>query len=219
MEYIFQVRQLSAKAFKKGPVLLKDFDLDLSKQKWLGIIGPSGCGKTSLLRTLAGLINPIEGKILLHGKSPQAWGWPHYRRQVLYIFQKPIVNDDSLFNNLKRPFQFHSAKKEFPLERAKELLERLDLKEDLWQKNARNLSVGEQQRMVLIRALLLQPKVLLFDEPTSALDEKRVDAVETLLKEETEKEDMGVILVTHQKKQAHRLCSQIISLENFMVSK
>lgn len=194
--------------------LLDDLNVTLCPGELAALWGPSGSGKTTLLRTVCGLDDPAEGHVLLHGKSPEAWGWPVFRRRVLLVAQQPVVLDAGVEANLQRPFTYQAAQKApFPLQRARALLTRLGLDEALADgRNARALSVGQQQRLCLVRALLLDPPILLLDEPTSALDADATAALQELVSEEATRRGLAALIVTHDALQAERWCHRRIDL-------
>ena len=196
-----------------GKRLIERLSLTIHSGEIVALMGPSGCGKTTLLRTLAGLICTTGGSVALRGQQPQELGWPQYRRRVLLVSQQPVLLDQSVEENLRRPFSYRSAPNGFPEARARGLLSRLGL-DSFWQTNARTLSVGQQQRVALVRALVIQPDVLLLDEPTSALDESTVASVESLLKDEVR--EAGALVITHQRSQAQRWCDRLVELDPFL---
>jgi ABC-type iron transport system FetAB ATPase subunit len=196
--------------------LIQDFNMALNSGELLALLGPSGSGKTTLLRSIAGLIDPKSGSVLFQGKDPSEYGWPEYRRSVVYIEQYPVLFKESVRDNLERPFRYAVAKNDFPLDLAKDLLRRLNLNSGILDKNAADLSGGELQRICLIRALLIGPMVLLLDEPTGSLDEHSEGTVEDLLKEEAHRRGMAAIVVTHDKRLADRLCDRTIDIVPYM---
>lgn len=179
----------------------------------MGVMGPSGCGKSTLLRAVSGLVDSSSGAILLHGKPPETWDWPRFRRKVLLATQRPTLFPGAVAQNLARPFSYASAEGAFNAARAKMLLERLGIEKDCFERDALSLSVGQQQRVCLVRALLLEPEVLLLDEPTSALDEESEAAVEQAIREETETRGMGALIVSHDPAQVARWCGRSLQLE------
>lgn len=202
-----------------GVPLLEGVGLTLGPGEILGLTGPSGCGKTTLLRAVAGLIDAARGQVRFNAKPRETLGWPQYRRRVVLVDQRPALIDDTVKANLARPFEYRTAQTPFPLARAGELLQRTGLDPERLGQAARSLSVGQQQRVSLVRALLLDPAALLLDEPTGALDEDSVSAVEGLIREEAHRNRIGVLIVTHDKALATRLCDRQIDLKNHAVSK
>ncbi len=200
-----------------GHRLLEGLDLELAAGEFVGLTGPSGCGKSTLLRAIAGLIDPATGGVRFRGESPGGMGWPQFRREVVLVAQRPALLDTSVEANLRRPFTYGTATREFPSERAHALLGRLGLGTDCMAQDALSLSEGQQQRLCLVRALLLDPAVLLLDEPTSALDEANVAAAEACVSEELERRALGVLLVTHDNDQVARWCHRGVLLDGHRV--
>ncbi len=201
---LLELRDVSIAA--GGKILLRGVNLSLQRGEIVALCGPSGLGKTTLLRAIAGLDDAAAGTISLEEKSPDEWTYPAFRRRVMLVEQRPVVFDCSIEENLRRPFSYHAASFPFPVERARDLITLLQMPDA--QQKARTLSQGQQQRLGLIRALLLQPAVLLLDEPTSALDNDAAQCVETVLREET-KNGLAIVIVTHDRAQAARLCDRV----------
>lgn len=176
-----------------GPLCFPD--LEVGAGQALLILGESGCGKTTLLYLLAGLLRPAAGEVLV-GSSNLASMTPaqgdRFRGQHIgLVYQKPyfIESLTVLDNLLVSPF---SPKKE----KAAEVAQRLDIG-GLLHKLPGRLSVGEQQRATIARAVMSQPKLLLADEPTSALDHRNCATVIGLLKEEAAANNAALVIVTH----------------------
>lgn len=189
-----------------GMRLLENLDIELYAGKACSLTGPSGCGKSTLLRTLAGLIDPSGGEILFHGEPPGAHGWPEYRRKVVFLDQQPVLLDGTVKTNLQRPFRYKTAGVPYPADAASELLEAAGIDPERLDQPARSLSVGQQQRVCLVRTLLVEPKVLLLDEPTSALDRESVSIVEEMLRDQVCARGRAALIVTHDPDQASRIC-------------
>ena len=197
--------------------LIKNLDLCVNEGEFVALLGPSGCGKTTLLRAISGLIDPMGGTVLLKNEPAPVTTWPEFRRRVVLIQQTPVLLDDTVKNNLNRPFRYQSANEQkFPEDKAVELLNNFGVDPSRMQQNAHSLSVGQQQRVCLIRALLLQPEVLLLDEPTSALDPEAVRSVEDLFVTEARHRGLSALLVTHDRSQAQRVCDRSVSLESYL---
>lgn len=192
----------------QGRLLLSGLEWELSRGQALALYGPSGLGKTTLLRVLAGLQQPLAGQVRLDGKSPAEHGWPGYRRRVVLVAQQPVLLDGTVEENLRLVFGYASASSPFDPDRALELAGSLGFEEDLLSRKARTLSVGQQQRVCLMRALLMDPDVLLLDEPTSALDPESAGRAELVLRQA----EPAVVIVSHQRDWAGRLAARSIEL-------
>lgn len=196
-----------------GVPLIEGFDLRVGPGECVAIMGPSGCGKTTLLRTVAALIHPAGGRIAYKGRTAAEIGVPAYRRRVVLVHQRPVVLEGTVRQNLQRPFRYQSCTQAFPEKAAVHWLERLGLGAEVMDRDARTLSIGQQQRLVLIRALLIEPAVLLLDEPTSGLDAETAERIEDILLDETRRRDSAILVVAHDRQQPHRWCDRIVSLE------
>ena len=178
--------------------LFHDFNLELNAGEALTVLGPSGSGKTTLLRMIAGLEQPDSGTILfdgqdLFGMSPEerrAFRLRHIGFADQYARLLPQL---TALENAQIPAA--SENKDFST-RAKELLTEFGLAKRLDHFPA-ELSGGELQRVVLARALLLEPEFLLLDEPTSALDAARSDSLLGLLRDVNRTHGTAILLVTH----------------------
>ncbi len=186
-------------------------DLRLEKgSHWL-IIGPSGSGKTTLLNMIAGLLKPEHGKILFLGTEIYALSskdLDHFRGENLgIVFQTPrFFSAMSVLQNLL--ISNYLAGKKQSKERALYLLHTLGLK-GMERKNVKELSLGEQQRLSLARALMNSPEILIADEPTSALDDKNCDELTNLLEKEANEFGTTLIIVSHDARLKSRFPNQI----------
>ncbi|MCC1496690.1 ABC transporter ATP-binding protein [Alcanivorax sp. 1008] len=183
--------------------------LSLAAAERVFIIGPSGCGKTTLLSLIAGIAVPQAGQVIFQGE--QVSGWRSSQRDRLRADQFGIIFQVfnllpylSVLDNVLLTAKF-SASRRCQAEQlsgsataeAERLLERLGLPEELWQRPATALSVGQQQRVAAARALFGRPALLLADEPTSALDSEHRDRFIPLLMEECEAAGAALLFVSH----------------------
>lgn len=166
----------------------------------LNIRGPSGVGKTTLLRILARLRECDGGEVLLQGRPWSEFTPVQWRRKVHYLSQKPVIFDGTVLDNLLKPFALVALKNSSKpdLVKVEKMMEHLFLSKDILNQDARTLSGGEASRMALIRALLVEPKVLLLDEPLAALDDEAANAVLNLIAEWVgDAGERGIALVSH----------------------
>ena len=162
--------------------------------------GPSGAGKSTFLRLINRLEEPSRGKILFRGRPLSSYTPPELRRSILFLQQTPVVIDASVRDNLLLPFGFKNncSLSRPDDEHLKGLLDEFLLKGVSLEGNARNLSVGQLQRLCLIRGLLLSPEILLLDEPTSALDEESSRVVESTAERLCRESGLTVVIVSHR---------------------
>ena len=185
-------------AYSNGSAVLDKADLSIPAGEFVLVRGPSGAGKSTLLRLLCRLEEPVQGRILFEGQPLAGFSPPELRRRVAYVQQTPVTVGGSVRDNLLLSFAFHSAQGALPpdddLLRARldsVLLQSVDL-----DRPAADLSVGQAQRVCLLRTLLMEPKVLLMDEPTSALD---LESAKTVLALARQAHDQGVsvLIISH----------------------
>jgi putative ABC transport system ATP-binding protein len=177
------------------------------------VVGPSGSGKSTLLRLLNRLADPDAGRVLYEGRDVRELDPLALRREVSLVPQLPALIDGTVHDNVAygprlagRSFDAHSC------------LELAGLDPAFEDRDASKLSVGEQQRVMLARALALDPRVLLLDEPTSALDQAARDAVESTLRDLRERTSISIVVVTHDMAQAARLAEYVVRIEGGRVS-
>ena len=175
------------------------------------VTGNSGKGKTTYLHILAGLLQPNSGEIVIdnkeitHLKGSKA---DKFRgKNIGVVFQKShFIASLSVLENLEMASWLATGKKHKV--RAKELLQKLDIAEQA-HKLPSELSVGQQQRVSIARALMNEPKVLLADEPTSSLDDKNADNVIELLETLSKEFKTALIIVTHDNRIKEKFTNQI----------
>ena len=172
------------------------------------VAGPSGSGKSTLLRLLNRLSDPDLGTVRYRGTNVREYEVLELRREVCLVPQLPALLEGTVADNVR--FAANCAAREPDLGR---LLELAGLDGSYAERDADRLSVGEQQRVMLARALALEPRVLLLDEPTSALDEDRRDAVERTLLDLRRRLDISLVLVTHDLAQAGRMADWVVRIE------
>lgn len=176
-----------------GPI-----DLSIGPGECVALSGPSGAGKTMLLRAIADL-DPNDGDVRIEGVSRERVPAPHWRRRVVYVATDAAWWTDRVGAHFLNE------------DEAARLLPRLGFVADARSWFVSRLSTGEKQRLAFLRALLLEPSVLLLDEPTSGLDHESVSLVEDLLREHLDC-GRGVLMVSHDPAQAKRLATRRIRI-------
>lgn len=187
----------------KGSKAIQFPDLQIEDNEALLICGESGCGKTTLLHLLAGLRRPAEGEIFIDGQELSALSNPkldEFRgKQIGIVYQQSyfVQSINVMDNLLVSPFSETKTK-------ALEVAKRLKI-DHLLSRYPHQLSLGQQQRLSIARAVMNNPKLILADEPTSALDDSTCQEVIHLLKDEAKRNNAVIIIVTHD----NRLKSEI----------
>jgi putative ABC transport system ATP-binding protein len=177
------------------------------------VAGPSGSGKSTLLRLLNRLADPESGRVTYEGTDVTERDPLALRREVSLVPQLPALIDGTVHDNVA--YGPRLAGHSFD---ARSCLELAGLDPDFEDRDAAKLSVGEQQRVMLARALALEPRVLLLDEPTSALDATARDAVEATLRRLRARTAISIVLVTHDTAQARRLASYVVRIDEGRVT-
>ena len=196
--------------------LLRGVCLELRPGDRLAVLGPTGAGKTVLLRALA-LLDPLdEGVIEWGGESISAHAVPAYRREVNYFHQRPSLFDGSVESNLLRPFSLQVNRgRTFNRERVLAFLDVLGRPPSFLEQSSRDLSGGEGQIVALLRALQLDPAVLLLDEPTASLDEGSTRTIEGFVKSWLDEApaERALIWVSHDPEQARRVSNRTLTMQ------
>jgi putative ABC transport system ATP-binding protein len=186
--------------------VLRDLELELGEGA-TALVGPSGAGKSTLLRLLNRLADPERGSVRFQGQDVRTLDVLELRRRAVLVPQLPAPLPGTVADNVR--FGPHARGTEVEVG---PLLEAAGLGDSYAAREATRLSVGEQQRVMLARALALEPEVLLLDEPTSALDEDARAGVERTLQELAHRALLSTVLVTHDRAQAARLATRVVRL-------
>jgi putative ABC transport system ATP-binding protein len=202
---LFELQDVNAT--RSGTPVLHDLSAGLSEGATC-VAGPSGSGKSTLLRLLNRLADPEGGRVLYRERDVRELDVLALRREVCLVPQLPALLEGTVGDNVA--FGVRLAGRPADVGRALDLA---GLTSSFADRDADRLSVGEQQRVMLARALALRPAVLLLDEPTSALDAPTRDAVEATLLELRERLSLSYVLVTHDLAQAERLADSVLRLE------
>ena len=190
--------------------VLRQIKLQLFAGESLAIVGPSGCGKSSLLRCLVLLERFSTGRIVWQGKDVRPQNILQYRRTVAYVAQQPVAICPTVTEELAFARQADGLGEDQQIQ----LLQRLGLDVGQLDKPLRQFSLGEQQRIALVRSLSPNPEVLLLDEPTSALDDVNEQRLEQVVSDYlAEQPQRAAIWVSHKAGQRDRMCSRQLFLE------
>jgi ABC-type lipoprotein export system ATPase subunit len=216
MNNALETKSLEFKYTNGGSFHFPNFQLKQCEE--VLVLGNSGVGKTTLLHILGGLLKPNAGEVWINDENVYAKSGSkldQFRGEHIgIIFQTAhFVQPLSVIENLNLALQF--ANKKFETKRAIELLERLGL-ESKKSKRPSELSIGEQQRVSIARALMLNPKLILADEPTSALDDKNAEIVMDLLREEAKRSQSALVIVTHDSRLKSKIQNTLLLEEGLL---
>ena len=208
------------KHYKDGTIhALNGVDMEISRGEVIVIIGPSGSGKSTFLRSLNLLELPTEGEILFEGQNITA---PHininrHRQKMGMVFQhfNLFPNMTVLGNMTLGPRKLLKMPKNVAEQKARALLERVGLA-DRADAYPSQLSGGQKQRIAIVRALCMEPDVMLFDEPTSALDPEMVGEVLDVMKE-LARDGMTMAVVTHEMGFAREVGSRVVFMDGGVI--
>ena len=196
---------------------LHDINFDLKKGEVLALLGPSGSGKSTLIRCLNGLEEYCDGEIVFNGAKvePSEKNWQRLRQKIGMVFQSYDLfpNMTVLENILLGPTKVQKRDRATVEQEALALLDRVGLKEHA-NSYPRQLSGGQKQRVAIVRALALQPEVMLFDEVTASLDPEMVRGILDIIKELANDGSMTMLIVTHEMNFAAQIADRVLFLED-----
>lgn len=208
---MIEVKNL-VRTFKSGDRTIKpvnDVSFLLEQGTLASIVGKSGSGKSTLLSLLGALDKPTSGDVLVNGVSlagmPDGKLTGYRRRDIGFVFQQfNLIPNLSAVDNVMLPMEFAGIRKAARLERARALLEQVQLDPDKHGRRINRLSGGEQQRVAIARALANSPKLILADEPTGNLDEQTGEHIIELLSSLSRDHDTTILVVTHDRSLANK---------------
>jgi len=190
-----------------GTEILAGVDASMQDGEVTAVVGPSGAGKSTLLRAINRLIEPSSGEVYLDGEPTDSLDPLELRRRIGMVFQIPALFGDSVEEALL--YGAHLAGKSPDPRR---LLELVGLDPSMAGRAPETLSVGQQQRVSVARALALEPEVLLLDEPTSALDESARRKIEDLVRDLNARLGLTMVFVSHDLSQVGRVADCVVLL-------
>jgi len=187
-------------------------DLDIAEGSLTTILGPSGCGKTTILRIIAGLENPTEGDIYIKGKRVNET--PIHKRNIGMIFQNyALFPHKTIFDNVAFGLKYRNLPKNQIREKVKGALELVRLP-GIEDRMPSQISGGQQQRIALARAIVIEPDLLLMDEPLSALDEHLREEMRGELGKLQKILGVTTVFVTHDQREALSMSDKIVIMKD-----
>lgn len=186
---------------KESVQVLKGINLDIKKGEFISLLGKSGSGKSTLLNLLAGLEKPTEGEITLKGhriEKLSETGITNIRKKHIgFIFQSyNLLAGHTALSNVMLPMIFNGVPKTIRIERAKKMLEAVDLADRMYHL-PNQMSGGQQQRVSIARAFVNNPEIIFADEPTGNLDSKTTKQVMDLMMQIINENNQTMVMVTH----------------------
>lgn len=199
---------------KKNPfTALKDISFTIEDGSSVAILGKSGSGKSTLMHVMSGLDKPELGKILINGKNildlKQKYVDKFRSKTMGFIFQSFFVQaNESCYDNVGLPLEIAGVNLSLRRKRIESALEAVELQDKI-KSRAKDLSGGQKQRLAVARAIVNNPKILFADEPTGNLDSVTGSVIENLLFNYNKKNNVTLIIVTHDSDLASRCDMQI----------
>ncbi len=199
MTPLLEIRNLSFAYEGSTALVFEVLNLAVQEGEFILVKGPSGSGKSTLLRLICRLNKPQGGSILFQGSDTTSIAPATLRSLVSYVAQIPQMIDATVEENLLLPFSFavNAAKPRPGSEELREMLRKFYLADVTLEHSAMKLSIGQKQRLAIMRALLQEPLLLLLDEPTSALDQESASMVFSIMERLNTEERKTLITVTH----------------------
>jgi len=209
-----RLQQVSLSPSVGSHQLLKNISFEVCAGERLAIVGPSGAGKTSLLRLLNRLSEPTAGSIYLENQEYRQIPILQLRQQVTLVLQESKLLGMTVQEALAYPLVLRNLPRTEIQQRLEYWIEQLSIPSDWLGRTEWQLSVGQRQMVVIARALVIQPKILLFDEPTSALDAGRASHLLQVLTQLTESSQTTILMVNHQLELAQLFCTRVLHLQH-----
>ncbi|NHJ40769.1 MAG: ABC transporter ATP-binding protein [Asgard group archaeon] len=196
-------------------IAINNISFTLEEGELVTLLGPSGCGKTTILKLIAGLLQPDFGRIIVDGVDVSTISTED--RNIGFVFQSyALFPHLTVAENIAFGLETRKWSKESKIERVKELLKLVDL-QGFGKRYPRELSGGEKSRVALARAIAPNPNLLLLDEPLSALDVSLKDSLQKAIREIQQKIKITTLYVTHDQREAMEVSDKIIVLNEGQV--
>ncbi len=211
---IEEVCQTRLDVHGRAVAILRGVNLKMPAACLMAVVGPSGGGKSTLLRLINRLEDPSSGRILLSGINIATLDPLQLRRRVGVMLQVPFMYEGTVLDNLQKVFFFRSETAPVATDSGLlQVLELCQLPVDLLARQARSLSLGQQQRVSLARTLLAGPGLLVLDEPTSALDRPTADQLGRTLQDICRQRQLSILMMTHDLRLAQRVADYAAFLD------
>ena len=199
--------------------ILKNVNLSLKNGRFVGILGPNGCGKSTLLKNILRILSPNSGVITLENKKLEDYSLKELAKILGFVPQKTVLSMPLTVEDIVLTGRFCHLKSQFSgydkndVKKAYEIMGLLDVAQ-FAKRNANSLSGGEFQRVLLARALVSEPRVLLLDEPTSALDLNYAVEMMKICEKLTKELNLLSVAVMHDLNLAAMFCDKIVMLKD-----
>jgi ABC-type bacteriocin/lantibiotic exporter with double-glycine peptidase domain len=216
-----ELSQVSFRYSPSGPIIIKNFSLEIMPREFVALVGPSGSGKSTLLRLLLGFDQPESGAILYDGQDLTKLDVKAVRRQIGVVLQNGLLFSGSIFENIvgSSPLTLNEAWEAARMAQLEDDIKNMPMGiNTVIGEGGSGLSGGQRQRLLIARALVRHPRILFFDEATSALDNERQE----LVSESIEKLEAARLVLAHRLstiKNAHKICviveGELVELGNY----
>ena len=210
---LIEIRNV-VKTFDKQ-VVLKGISLDIYENEFVTLLGPSGCGKTTLLRIIAGFLDPTEGQVIMDGENIAEV--PSYKRDVNTVFQHyALFPHLDVYDNIAFGLNIKKQPKDIIQQKVMRMIKLVGL-EGFEHRDVNAMSGGQQQRVAIARALVNEPRVLLLDESLSALDKNLRKEMQLELKEIQREVGITFVFVTHDQEEALTMSDKIVIMKDGVI--
>ncbi|HIE19054.1 TPA: ABC transporter ATP-binding protein [Candidatus Bathyarchaeota archaeon] len=196
-----------------GILALDHVNLNVNRGDILAVLGPNGAGKTTLLKIMAGIEKPTDGEIYYKGRRMNDYYSVFIRQRCTMVFQKTTVFNTNVYKNVAYGLKIRGLPKDKIDAKVHEALKLVKL-EGYEKRLAKRLSGGEQQRISLARALVLEPEILLLDEPTANLDPKTTSIIEEVIRHINKESETTIVIATHNIFQVGNIARNIALMLN-----